>query len=374
MFKFLKIVFLTVLLGCAGYVWIRVKDTHKQTIPKPFVFTQHEIEGLEEANQANILIVGDRIGQSYSRQTKEIIEQLSKNLKEPIRVFNWARQNEGIHRTLLKLRQLNKLPELVVYLGGTEEFFEKTFELSDYSKILYNFSKYEDDKVLSLIMTIPLLSRWFYYPVKYQYLGGKINPQITSEDHGLVQKTIEISYKLFKAQFKELLNHFKTQDKKLLIITPPLNLEAVPQSVCSNANSNDILIQLNEIQKLLKENNFKTAYNNANQLAQNTTGNSLAQYYLGKTLINLGRFQEARRALYFAGVYDCSLWRGNIVFNKIIIEETEKLNIPLIDFNGMINANLGKDVLFIDKIYPQEIYWEQLTTKLVSDIKTLLQL
>ena len=65
------------------------------------------------------------MGSALQRFLPEMIERLSKDLNEPIKIYNWSKPNEGLHRTISKLKSLKKLPPMVIFHGASQEFFEK---------------------------------------------------------------------------------------------------------------------------------------------------------------------------------------------------------------------------------------------------------
>jgi tetratricopeptide (TPR) repeat protein len=105
------------------------------------------------------------------------------------------------------------------------------------------------------------------------------------------------------------------------------------------------------------------------KLGQKAIGNAKTYYLLGQSLKQLGLFKDAKVILYKAQAYDCSLWRGNIIFNKVLITEAERNAIDVIDFNAIVNSNFGKNILFEDEIFPQAIYYEELTKEIIKKVK-----
>ena len=79
------------------------------------------------------------MGHNLNAYLPSLIKDISSNLAEVIKVFNWSRKNEGMHRTLSKIKSLKNLPEIIIYHGGSEEFFEKTFFIKDKKTILAIF-------------------------------------------------------------------------------------------------------------------------------------------------------------------------------------------------------------------------------------------
>ncbi|MCP4914748.1 MAG: hypothetical protein GY909_16645 [Oligoflexia bacterium] len=374
--KLLKILVFLAISFAGSLVYLKYTSTRTSVLPLPYYFAKSYKQDIAstKAAEADILLVGDRMAKSFNRGLNQMIPRLSENLKEPLKVYDWSTDGEGIHRTLAKIKSLDTLPTLIIYLGGTQEFYEKTFNPKDVKRILHNFNVYNDDKKASLIMAFPILSRFLYAGVDYQKLGEKPVKRKEKIEAAVTQNIMEGTYKLFEYQWMDLLNHIKSKDGKMVVITPPINLEVVPRSVCENSQTQNILIEQNRISKLIKEKRYKDAFKPASELSKIAVGNSLSFYLLGKVHLGTGDFLKARQAFYKANIFDCTLWRGNIIFNKILVEEAETRGFEIIDFNLMINRNIGKNVLFSDKIYPQELFWEMLNEEVETKIRSLLKL
>ena len=120
---------------------------------------------------------------------------------------------------------------------------------------------------------------------------------------------------------------------------------------------------------MINKGNKKQAYIKAKELAKISLTNAKSHYLYGKVALELGRFKEAREQLTLAAAYDYIQWRANVVFNKILTKIGKKNNIEIVDFDTLVNQNLGRDALFLDPIYPQIIYYE----RAFSQIKKLIR-
>lgn len=302
---------------------------------------------------------------------EEVANDLSKKLKEAPQVFNWSTNLEPIHRTLLKIKSLKKLPPIIIYQGGSTEFSEKTFTISDKNSILKNFNAFDNEKIISLIITFPWLSKIFYKSIQYYELNAfkenlerKSGPEILDES--------EITYRLYTYQLRELVEHIKEHRSNIILVTTPLNLEVRPREVCSHSTSNSVVEVQQEIESLINEGRFKEAYPKAKKLEEETFSNALTHFLLGKIALNIGSTSEARVELQKSTAFDCLHWRGNAVFNSIIRMTSEKLQVQLVDFDLYMSANLNRDGLFLDEINPQPPFYKVIEEEISETIKKAL--
>lgn len=89
---------------------------------------------------------------------------------------------------------------------------------------------------------------------------------------------------------------------------------------------------------------------------------------------DLGDVKTGKNYLYQAAAFDCELWRINPVFNFIMQKKVKKNGLDLIDFDQMVNNFYGKNVLFLDNEYPQDIYYQALAKELTYKIKYIFEL
>ena len=119
--KFLLIII--VLIG--AYTVYLYKSVPIMTVPYPYLFKDINLsEEIKKAEEADILIIGDKMGKSLDRFIPKTIKKLSINLKSPLKYYNWSRNNEGLHRTLFKIKSLKTIPPVTIYLGSNSEFYE----------------------------------------------------------------------------------------------------------------------------------------------------------------------------------------------------------------------------------------------------------
>lgn len=344
-------------------------------VPYPYYFNANASKALEadikEAEKAKILIVGDRMAAPLSNYTKDLSAELGKNFKSPPVIFNWSKPHEGLHRTVFKLKSLRNLPSIIVYLGASSELFEKRFSVNDFKALQKNFRLYDDEKMISLIITFPWMSKIFYSNMNYVELGA-IKEYKNNLPASVKMKEKEMAFMLFDYELKEMIDLVKDKKSSLILITTPLNLETPPKETCSTSTSSNVVELQQEIEELIKQGHFKKALNEAQSLANETPGNAQSYYLLGKASLGLGDLALARDSLNKATVFDCANWRGNAVYNAIMRSEAQKRQLALVDFDQMMSSALSREGLFMDELYPQNLFYQNLITELKEVLKNFL--
>ena len=371
-------IFFSVLLVMAGAYLYKDYAFNKILItPYPYSFSADAghalVNELGLAESATILIVGDRMGEALSQFSPQISEDLAKKLKTPPKIYNWSKPHEGLHRTLFKLKSLKKLPSIIIYHGASSELFEKTFSVVDKEAILKNFSLYDNENIISLIITFPWLSKFFYKKMNYIELGPlkEYLNQLPSMEK-LVEK--EISFKLFDYELREMIDLINDKKSNLILITTPINLEVKPHETCAHSSTKDLIELQLVIEKIIEEGNFKKAYPLALELSDESYSNAQSFYLLGKSSMGLGDLAKARDAFQKAAIFDCSSWRGNAVYNAIMKSNAKKRQVPLIDFDQYMASALSKDGLFIDDLFPQNIFYQTMISDLKENLNKILSI
>lgn len=375
MLKKIKYIILITIIGLLAYGSFLVLTTPKQLLPLPYSMSYKvDSNEIQLAQSADILVIGDSMAVGLTPYLPEIIEKASLKLRNPLVIYNWAKEHEGLHRTLYKLRWLKKWPKLVIYFGASEEAYELKFNPNDYTKIKKNFERYKNKKILSAIMTMPWLSKFIYNKVQTVTLSDLPRPFTRDLNFLMRQRINELSFSLFQMEFDYLLTLAREHNSKFLAITTPIKLDIAPKEVCDNANSNTIVIEQNDIKNLITAGQDKEAYAKASELLLVTKGNAYSHYLVGQSAYNLGNYAKARSELTLASAFDCKFWRAHPVLNSIIRKSSEQENIRLVDFDETMALLLGRESLFFDDKTPQHIYYKDLQRTLLLQIKEIFKL
>lgn len=369
--------FVLLVLALAVFVVVtKFRTTHQMVAPYPYVMGPYNLDTAtsEKISKSSVLIIGDRMAGKLANFREKLSQLTSKNLREPLEVFDWSKKREGLHRTINKLKTLKRIPPIVIYHGASEEFFEKKFYVADKVNIYKNFEKYHDDFLLSLILTFPPISRFIYHRVHYIDLDKRIIRDNLPYSDINKQIQMEIGYKIFEYELTELIDLAKERKFTLVLLTTPINLDIPPKNVCDNTTNDQLISFQNDLEKKINAGVLVSAYNDLKKLQKKTIGNARTLYLLGKAAFNSGKAKDGKRYLELATAYDCDTWRTNAVFNSIIRNYANKNKLFLIDFDYMVNVGYGKNTLFFDEVLPQNIFYDQVIIELARTVKEVLQL
>ncbi len=379
--KFVRFFFKTALLiTILALVAIGVKYyiSPMRLIPYPYALQTSMPKGFDlevkDAEKAKILIIGDKMGVELNKNLKALEAKAQDTLKTNITFFNWSRENESLSRTIQKLKSLKKIPTLVIYHGGSSEFFEKKFQLADRFTILNNFKKYDNDKILSLIITFPELSRIIYFNDQIINLANipRKDPTTYAEGERILAK--DLTYKIYQYEIRELIELLKTNNSTLILITPPINYETPPNEVCSEVNTTTIIETHQEVNELLKNGDIKGAYSLIKELSNEVVGNADTWYLRGMAAMKSGYLAEARNSLAMAVSFDCKPDRPDPVLNEIMKAEGQKALAFIIDFDLLGKSLIGGEPFFLNKDFPHNIYYEKINDEIFITIKKILNI
>jgi tetratricopeptide (TPR) repeat protein len=375
MIKKIFLLTLFLLIIAVGLFYFNFEAKRTLITPFPYSFTPKaalEFAGeLALAESSKILIVGDHMGANLEPFIPELKDSLALKFKDPPIIYNWSRAHEGLYRTLFKLSKLKKFPPIIVYHGASSEMYEKTFSVNDKNAILGNFTSYDDEKIISLIITFPWLSKIFYKRMHYYDLDEKKEYKNHLTDQRKLDEK-EISFKLFDYQIKSLIELVKEKKSHLIMITTPLNLEIHPHETCSHSTNQTVINSQKEIEIMMKTGDLKSAFSLAFALSNDTYSNARTFYLLGKVNLGLGDLAEARSAFQKATVFDCDHWRGNAVYNAIMKSEAKAHQVMLIDFDQYMASQLSHEALFNDDFFPQNVFYQTMMSELLENLKKLL--
>lgn len=360
-----------ILVG-AAFLAYRHNQNISSVVPYPYTFKESAYANLD--SDAPILIIGDRLGVRLSSFADIMAKKVSENLSKPIRIDSIATKGEGLHRTLEKVKSLRRLPLIVIYLGGSEETRETKFKTRDIATIDKNLALYKDERVQTLLMIFPSLSRFVYFPVDYQKLGTEILDHSEKPDETITLRRNGISFKLYEQEINDLFTYVKDHNSYMIAVSAPLNLDAKPRSSCPGSFSEQLRPKLDEVIKLVGEKDFKQAYNISKELSLMANNNARTLYIHGQISKRLGKIDEAQRHLEMAAAFDCKNWRGSPVFNEILKAAAQKHDVAFFDFHKMLKDNWTQNVVFFDDIYPQNLYMEKMSNAIAAKIKKLLKL
>jgi len=361
-----------------GYTLYIISQTKSQSLPIPYTINNSYDDEASQAAKADILVIGDQSAELIKPGLKRIIQKMNKKYKSPLKVFDWTRANEGIHRTYQKVAALKKVPSIVIYLGGSSEFYEKLFDKKYSELILKNFSVYENPNLKSLFMLSPIFGKLLFRSVPSLNLSERPESQrgvllnLAKNDGAKAQKHYEVHYKIFNTLFSELISLVKFSGSSLITLTVPVKVTNPPKYICDNATSETIIDLQVTLEKALKSGTTKRYYSLAKGLTASSVGNAKSFYLFGKFNESLGRLKNALFNYRLAQSFDCYQNSGNFIINQIIRKHSLAKSIHLIDFDAIVHREFGEDFIFLDHYRPQVKYMDQVETRLENKINILL--
>ncbi|GAB4012378.1 MAG: hypothetical protein Fur0010_08160 [Bdellovibrio sp.] len=377
MAKLLKILGILILIGFVSSILIlgrRWMDNPSGPYPYPYTFKSVPTLPQDEIAQAQVLLVGDRLGTKLSKYVQPLLDDLSKDLRKPLKMVDLTSEGEPLYRTLHKLKHIGQLPPLVIYHGGADEFYEKKLDHKFRKLLLGNIQKYRNEKINSIVHAFPWMARLIFSPTPVIEL--KETPEKYEEFAEAIEKQIrvELYFKFYELELEEFISFIKNQKSRFIVITPPINIELPPKEPCGNSETPSLNVELNAIEKMIEESNFKEAYQRIGQLQPMSLANARTYYLFGMATKGIGRPSDARGLLYRATAFDCIQDRPTLIGYKLLLENMEKESVPLIDFNRIVNLAFGNNVLFLDEITPQGIFYNELMNELRKEIKKALNI
>ncbi|MBF0367017.1 MAG: hypothetical protein HQK50_15695, partial [Oligoflexia bacterium] len=190
------------------------------------------ILNLDEISTAHVLIIGDRMGKALENYKESIASTLSINTQDTVKIVIAADNHQGLHRSLHLLKQLKKLPPVIVYHGASEELFEKKFFSKDSETILKNIDLYQDHRIQTLLHIFPKISKFLYTlidRVKMKALPSEDKSDYTTKE---AMQALEIGYKLYELELEELIQLAIAKHSQLILMTTPINFEVIPKKIC----------------------------------------------------------------------------------------------------------------------------------------------
>lgn len=355
----------------AHFVYERYNSNKTTIAPYPFRFAQNvqsEIEG------APIIIIGDTMGTRLASFKKRLQDKISIELSKPIKIVNLAQNGENIHRTVKKIKSLTKPPLIIIYIGQMDQSFEYIFKTKSLIKINQNFKFYKDDRVKTALMVFPILSRFLYHPIDEIELGPTIVKDESKYEDDIFQKRAAVNFTLFQSGINDLFYYVKKKNSLIFSLTTPINLSIKPTKSCYGSITGDGEEQSNELVRLIKDKDFKAAYNLGKELVLTNPYNAKINFLYGVTLKELRMFKKAQKFQELAKVYDCANYGANPIYNSIIKKKGKEFQFEVLDFHQLLVDESQSNYVFLDEIYPQDYYLEKVIDALALKIKKRLRL
>ena len=355
-----------------GFVAYRYASNSPQIIPYGFKVKNDIYKDLNTS--APILIIGDSMSKQLSTFKDLLASKISKGLSKNIQIESFAQEGENVQRSLLKLKRLEKLPLVIIYMGNADNSYEDLYYLNQLEKIEKNFKLYNNDSIRSLLMVQPWTSRLIYTPVDKKLIRDLPIKTDNIRNDIIFQRKQALNFNHYKAGFSSLVKYIKKRSSFFIPITTPINLMTTPKKSCYGSMSQDGQEDLENIKKLLKDRDYKKAYNTSKDLALIHSTNAQALYLHGLISKKLNHRSESQKYLELSRIYDCNNLSSNPIYNILLKHISNSNQVDYFDFHQMLVDNSFENYTFIDDKYPQDLYFEKLTDILAFKLKKLLKL
>lgn len=370
MFKLVKKILLALMVVIIALVVIKARGRPTQVVPYPYIIKINDLKPPEGTEQADVLILGDTMGLSFGPYQEILVNTASQGLAADLKVVNWSWTNEGLHRSLAKLKSLASLPKVVLYFGGSDELRERPFIPQAGKEILRNFELYANPRIATAVTLLPVTSRLIYQSHPMKEISEFVAAEL-EKDPQAHQRNLEIHYKIFELELKDFVTHTRSLGSIPLLMTYPINLQTTPRQVCNNTQTTQVVSQLEQKAAQLKQRRFKEAYADLSELAPGLVANADAWYMLGIAAQSMGLREEALQALTKAKMFDCDALTSGPVFNAIMRKVSQETGVFLIDFDKMMEGQYGRNELFLSDRFPQTLYYQALardTAKVIRQV------
>ncbi len=371
--SFTKIVIVLFLIICLGICYLGINNADRDGLIPYKLNYQAQVAG---AKNADVLIVGDQLGEVFNSQIEAIVEELSQELNKPISIYNLSKNNYNIYRIEHLLESISKdtesgLPPVIIYLGGMSEFYERMLP-KNLNLTYFNFKLYKNQGFRTLITLFPFLTKFLFIPEKTVVL----NEQPVKEDFNdkvfLVYS--EIYYYLYEKKLKDIARLIEKNNSIFIPVIPAVNLFSDKLRACKTSSNDEVNHKLDEAQALIDQKKNKEALSLLHSLNTIATANSKISYLYGLSLYNTANFKQAKKQLELAKAYNCEPQYAHPIINSIILKTVKLRSLNYINFDDMVNRNFGKNELFLNDLEPQSIYLESLKKEITIMLKDVLTL
>lgn len=356
--------------------WLMLSKRVEQLYPLPYKSSERLTSDIlkKEVENSNVLIIGSHLADKSLLNKDTFKDALSVLSDKGFDVSYLARKTDGLHRSLLKLEELEKYPKTIVLMTGTSEFTEMRFDKDQAKLIMADIKTFKNEDIFSLILLFPSLSKVIYNPVKRKPIDLQEIPWEFDIYDPNYARYLEITYALFEIELEKLAKIVYDNDLKLIVVIPPINLTQTPNLTCAHAYSATLDVQLKDAKRLLDKGRSKEVIITLSKFTEVIAGNAHLYYYLGMAYLQQNQLNNARRFLTLAHSYDCLPSAGSPVINSILKKFVTQYQFDFVNMEEVYNNELGKNDVFMDKTELNSIYLNLLFQETIAKIKKIYRL
>ena len=322
-------------------------------------------------SDTDILIIGDINSILFNSHVESLINSISKNLNRPISIYNLGARNDNIFRTFKKLKSLEKLPPVVIYLGGSSEFYERLAP-KNLKITSLNYSLFQNEIISASHTIFPQFKKYLFLPDQ----TIKLEEEAKKGDFKNldIKKYLEIYFYSYERELKKMVSYIEKNNSTPILITPPINLLNAETSACPGSFNESINSRLKEIEEDVEKNKVKETLLKIKSLDAEAFSNAQVKYLYGKILYLNGKYSDAKAQLTLSKAYNCSPNSSHPVINSIIKNISLLRDVHFYDFNKELNLYFGHNELFLSDNEAQVIYYENLKKELIIILKDIFTL
>lgn len=362
-----------IVLAALGYVGYRYSVNPQTIYPYPYEKIKVSPAEIKEASDADVIILGDSAGKFLMEYMPRFIEETQKKLRKPLVIYDWSAPGENLAHVTAKVKSLKKMPLLFIYHGGLDELTRRRFDKKNVVTLFKNIKLTKDENFLTTIYSAPILSRILYWPMAKVEMGPGAPTYPLDLQSTVVIKYLEAIYSIYKWEATELTDFLKLNDAQIWFIPQAYNLTERPVRVCEATINLEVEKALDKANEYIKEKKTKDALKIIKAVLMENKSHALALHTMGNLLVAQGQFQDAKRAYFQSMIYDCGMTRSNPVMLKILMEQFEKKDFKIFDFNRTVTSFVGRNILFEGPRKPQSIYYERLIDKMIFSFQKLMR-
>ncbi len=328
-------------------------------------------------DRTNILVIGG--GQAfYLKEEIHLLEkEINSSLSKKIALTFLAHPGNGLHRTLQQIKELNYWPDVIVYLGGSNEFDEKRVILNEIKTIEENQKLFRKNSWYRTILPyVPLLSKILYkdyklFPLWREPQNNNNSEQNQNRDDKITLRLHALLLDTFQQEYLELISLIRENKTHFISILPAIDWQRPIGRVCSFANNEDLADAQAIIFRLMENGEYKSAYREVQLLLEGPGQQNALSHFLKAELelIISNSLIEALPSYQMANVLDCAPQGTYFPFYQKLKEMNIEHDIETIDFNETVTSQLGRGKLFTKKDHPHPLFYQELALQLVRKIK-----
>ncbi len=371
---YLVLTIIVVLTGALSYHYYRMPT---RLTPAPYAVKEGVYQQDDIASNSDALIVGDDMGVSLGPYVNEITTELSKKLARPLSIYNISVRDEALFRTIERLKNLKKIPKILIIATGFSQMQEQLYPKSKSAmkRNDLNFKIYRNLYLQSLMQVYPSISRLAYTSESINLIGKEIKEiDYTEIDDNRFRNILSKELLLFDNTFEKLLRDLKSKGINVIVLIPPVNVELSDLKVCKDTTTTAIEEALKKLSNLLDKNKTKEAQILVKTLDKSIIANSRYHQLKEKLYQKQGEYTKAYEQALLKLSFACEVKSSHPMFVTMLKKNAQAQNVDIIDFDNIVKEGYMRGPLFITRKNPQSTFYSKLIEEIIIKLKQVTQL